>query len=641
MYVRFLVLIFFTAAGVILNAQPDSTGSLNVTEEIYGPFDLDEIVVTATRYQQKVANVTAAVSVIDAKELASSNAVYVMDVIKNLPGIYVRRDGIFGRQAIEIRGLGMNGQQIQTLIDGRPEKMALFGCTVTQTLPLSNVERIEIIRGPESILYGTDAMGGVVNIITRKLLTPGFDTNLILQYGSYNSIHSLIQHGGNTGLFDYYLTADYKSSDGHRLNAGYIGNDFSGKAGYRIANNWRAEISGKYFSDRANDPGTVKSPYVLHDKREYQRYSWDFDITGNWQKGDVLMNFYQNAGEHRFNMPSVPDFWHSKDNSYGLALKGSYRLFKSRDIINIISAGYDYRYESAKTLEPWNSWAYQNMPVNFMNIGSFNRNNHDLFAFNESTYKNAVGTLGIRIHHDTDYSNIILPQAGLLYHISKTSSIRAKIGKGFRQPKFSELYLFPVHNELLEPEENWSYELGYYQKIFRSIALIINPFYMDINKSIAVVPNPTPPPMQRNINTEGYSIKGVEFGLDMALEKDLNLNAYVTYMDVEDPAGTGHVNRKGKPELKYDGSIHYNYHKLTATFTGQYISGLYDSNIFTNDQIQKVDNYFVAHLKTNYQVNRFFQIFIGIENLFDENYEQFPGYPMPGFSVFTGFKAGL
>jgi outer membrane cobalamin receptor len=641
MFVKLTVLIFFLLSCTFLSAQTDSTHVSDEAEEIYGPFDMEEIVVTATRYKQKVANVTSAVSVIDAKEIEASNAVYVMDVIKTLPGVYVRRDAVYGRQSIEIRGLGMNGQQIQTLIDGRPEKMALFGCTVTQTLPLSNVERIEVIRGPESVLYGTDALGGVVNIITKKLITPGFETNMLLDYGTYNSFHSLIQHGGNTGLFDYFITADYKSSDGHRTNAGYFGKDFSAKTGYRFSNSWRAELSAKYFSDRAQDPGPADAPYIHQDKRDYTRYSWDFDVTGNWRKGEFLMNYYQNAGDHQFTMPSVPDYWHSKDNSYGFTLKGSYQIFELHRIKNTLSMGYDYRYEWAKTLEPWNSWARQNMPAKFMNIGTFNRNNHDLYAFNELTYRKIINTLGVRIHHDKNYSQVLLPQAGILYQITPNSSIRAKIGKGFRQPKFSELYLFPAHNELLYPEENWSYELGLYYRILKTAALTFNPFYMDIKKSIVTIPNDTPPPMQRNINAEGYYIKGVECGLDINPAKELTLTLYMTYMDIEDPEGTGHINRKGKPEFKYDAIINYSYHRLSMTLTAQYIAGLYDSNLFSNAQIEKVEDFFVAHLKVNYRINTLLKAFIGIENLFDKAYVQFPGYPMPGFSLFTGIKIGL
>jgi len=633
-----LVLLTFSFS---LYSNEVTTQDSSVVDEL-PVFDLQEVVVTATRIPRKVMDVTSTVSVIDRKEIEASNANYVMDVIGSQPGIYIRKDAVFGRQAIEIRGLGSNCRRIQTLIDGRPEKMSLFGCTVTQTLPLSNIERIEVVRGPESVLYGTDALGGVVNIITRKMLSPGFETNALLSYGAYNSQHALLQHGGNTNGFDYFLTMDYKASDGHRDNSQYKGMDLSGRIGYALPKIWKFELTGKYFSDSANDPGEITNPYTQNDKREYERYSWDFDVIGMWTKGDVALNIYQNVGDHQFDMPTISDFWHSKDNSYGVNLKTTYELYKTSSARNIITAGYEFKNEWAETLEPYNSWAMQNMPVKFMNLGEFDRHNNDVFAFNELTINKFINTIGVRFHHNESYGWKTLPQLGLLYHFSPITSARIKIGKGFRQAKFSELYLFPAHNEELEPEENWSYEIALNQKITNSIALSINPFYMDITNFIQTVPNTTPPPMMINKNSGEFYIRGIEVGLDfVSIINNLNVTMYATYMDIEDPEGTGHANRQGQPEFKYNALINYAFNKLNFSMNMEYISGLYDANLFANSEIQKVDDFFVAHLKTSYKINKSMQLFLGIENLFDTDYEQFPGYPMPGISVHSGVRVGF
>ena len=642
---KYLFFVLYLLLGYTASLQASEStpqDSTKIPEDEYPVFDLQEIVVTATRLPRKVDDVTSAVSVIDRKEIDASNANYVMDVIGTQPGIYIRKDALFGRQSIEIRGLGSNCRRIQTLIDGRPEKMALFGCTVTQTLPLSNVERIEVVRGPESVLYGTDALGGVVNIITRKVNTPGFQTNALLSYGAYNSQHTQLQHGGNFNGFDYFLTADHKASDGHRDNSAYKGTDLSGRIAYALAKTWRFELTGKYFTDDEEDPGTVVTPYTQNDKREYERYSWDFDVIGMWQKGDVALNIYQNVGDHQFDMPSISDFWHSKDNSYGANLKTTYELFNRGSVRNILTAGYEYKYEWAETLDPYNAWAMENMPVKFMNLGEFDRTNNDVFAFNEFTLNQFVNTVGLRMHHSDTYGWKALPQLGLLYHFSHATSSRIKIGKGFRQPKFSELYLFPAHNEELEPEENWSYEIALNQKLFNGVALTINPFYMNIKNFIQTVPNSSPPPMSINKNSGEFYIRGVEVGLDfVSLIDNLNMTTYATYMDIEDPEGTDHANREGKPEFKANALIQYQYHKLMASIDMEYVAGLYDSNLFADGEIQKVDNFFVTDLKLSYQIQSSLQLFVSIDNLFDADYEQFPGYPMPGISAYSGIKIGF
>lgn len=642
MYVRKTLLLLLILTLPVF-AQEENKKAEKQTEEDLPFFDYEEIIITATRTQRKVSNITSAVSVIDLEEIEASNSNYVMDVIGSQPGIYIRKDAVFGRQSIEIRGLGSNCRRIQTLIDGRPEKMALFGCTVTQTLPLSNIEKIEVIRGPESVLYGTDALGGVVNIITKKVLTQGYETSALFSYGAYNSFHTLLQQGGNFSNFDYYMTYDYKGSDGHRDNSEYKGSDASVRLGYAPFKNWRMELSGKYFKDDAQDPGTTAEPHINGDKREYERYSWDFDVKGTWAKSDILLNFYQNIGKHQFTMPTIEDFWHSKDNSYGVTLKGSQELYNNaKDIRNVITAGYDYKYEWAETLEPYNSWAQQNMPVNFMNLGEFNRHNNDVFAFNELTVKKFINTIGVRFHHNDIYGWKVLPQIGFMYHLTTGTSIRAKVGKGFRQPKFSELYLFPAHNETLEPEENISYEIALNHRVSRWAAFFVNPFYMDIKNFIQTVSNTSPPPMYVNKNIGAFIIKGIEAGINIKTPMDkLSITMYGTYMDIEDPEYSGHEYVKGMPEFKYNTVINYRYKKLRLSLNGQYIAGLYDANLFSTSEIEKVDNFFVANLKSSYQINNNIQYFLGIENLFDTDYEQFPGYPMPGFSVHSGLKFGF
>jgi len=120
----------------------------------------EEIVVTATMTPKAVKDCSASVSVISADDLKALPASNALSLLNNLPGIFISRTGDFGRADVNIRGIGQRGRRIAILVDGRPEKMGLFGCAVTHTFPLDNVERIEIVRGPSSVLYGSEALGG-------------------------------------------------------------------------------------------------------------------------------------------------------------------------------------------------------------------------------------------------------------------------------------------------------------------------------------------------------------------------------------------------------------------------------------------------------------------------------------------------
>jgi iron complex outermembrane receptor protein len=606
-------------------------------------FDMEEVVVTATPKEQKAKDVAAAVSVVDSVEIEASNADYVMDVIGSLPGVYIRRDAILGRQDIEIRGLGSNLRRLQTLVDGRPEKMSLFGCTVAQTLPLSNVERIEVIRGPESVLYGTDAMGGVVNIVTRRKWDPGFESSALLSYGSYDTFHGLLRHGGLTNRFDYYLTYDHKQSEGHRDNSAYVADFVSLRTGYDLDSGWRIEMSGQYFEDEAEDPGPENDPYTSDDKKEYLRYSWDADLKRQWEDSQVHFTVYNNEGEHEFDMPSVNDFWHSKDRTVGVLSRYTWNAYESERATDDITMGYEYKYQWAEPQQSWVDWAKANMPARFMDFGPYERNNHDVYAFNEFSAGRWTQTLGLRAHwDDQDESWEPVPQAGLLFHIGEQTTARAKVAKAFRQPRFSELHLFPAHNEELDPEELWSYEIALVHALSPDLSVFVNPFYMDVGNFIQQESNESPPPRFVNSNSGDFYIRGVEAGVDSRIARHLTLTCHYTYTDIEDgPAGNVHLNREGKPEHVFNAVADYKMGRTSLSLEGEHIAGLYDSNLLAGGDIEEVDDFTVFDLKATRRVAKGLRVFVSLENLLDEDYEQIPGYPMPGTTVFAGIKAEI
>ncbi|MFC1539076.1 TonB-dependent receptor [Candidatus Latescibacterota bacterium] len=601
-------------------------------------YEIDEVVVTATPVEREVKMVTSTVGIVTEEEIEASNSDYVMDVIGTMPGVYIRRDAIYGRQDITIRGLGSNVRRLQVLVDGRPEKMSLFGCTVSQTLPLSNVERIEVVRGPESTLYGTDAMGGVINIITKRSHEPGYHSSALFSYGGYGTMHSLIRHGGKVGDFDYYLTYDRKQSDGHRDNSTYGADFLSMRTGYAFNEMWRVEFSGQFFGDNGDDPGPENAPYINNDKREYMRYSWDTDLIGKWNRSEMLITVYDNEGEHEFDMPTIADYWHSKDKTMGLNARYSREIYQQGDIKNTLTAGYEFQNQWAEPQKNWVSWARDNMPAQFMDFGNYSRSNHDIYTFNEFTKGKWVNTLGIRGHWD-DHSEKweALPHAGILYLLSHRSSARAKIGKGFRQPRFSELHLFPAHDEDLEPERVWSYEVAFNHFFTPRLNININPFYMDVKNMIQTVANKNPPPMSINKNSGEYVIKGIEAGIESNPLTHFNLSVNYTYTNIEDGLSDNpHVNRVGEPEHVVDAVARYSIGKVSLSADAEYISGLYDSNLLAGGEIKQVDDFIVIGLKCSYLFHKNYGLFLSIANLFNTDYAKIPGYPMPGRTITAG-----
>ena len=628
------------SSNVISPAATNEASPAGIAQEPPAYLRVDEIIVLGSRLTNKVKNVTSAVSVIDRDQIEALTTDYVMDAIVAEPSVYIRKDAIYGRQDVSIRGLGSNMRRIQTLIDGRPEKMSLFGCTVSQTLPLANVDRIEVLRGPESVLYGSDAMGGVINIITRRRLDPGFETDGSLQYGSYGTLHGLARHGGKIQGFDYYATYDHKQTDGYRPNGQYSGDFGSLRLGEDLTDVWRLEAAGQYFADLGHDPGPINNLYTNNDCRLYKRGSWNVDLTGQWDDSRLSFIAYNTFGDHKFNMPTISDYWHSKDQTFGGKAEYSQTVFKNEETKCVPTVGYEYQYLWARPQDDWVAWARQNMPAKYMNFGSYIEQNNDVYVFNELTWRRWVNTLGVRGHYDNCGDSIeFLPTVGLLNHVTASTTLRGKVARGFRQPRFSELYLFPAHDEDLKPEDIWGYDVGLIQEICSVASVEITPFYQQVHNMIQTVPNPTPPPQTINQNSGAFDTRGVEVAVEYRPIEPCRLNASYTYTDIDDAkTGNPNTNRQGVPENELSFIAEYTIKKLRLSAEIQYVADLYDSDILAGGAIGKVANYYVVNLKAAYPIVKYAEVFGGIDNLFDKDYEQIPGYPMPGLTGYVGLR---
>jgi iron complex outermembrane receptor protein len=594
------------------------------------PFDLDEYVVTAAPEPRAAHSVTSPLSVIDRMEIEESDGRYVMDAIRRIPGLFVRKDGILGRQKIEIRGLGSNCRRLQTLLDGRPEKMSLFGCTVTQTLPLSGLERIEVSRGPECVLYGSDAMGGVIHMRSSRRREEGSETALYLSAGSKDTFTGRFSHGFRRGTHDAYLTFDRLRSDGHRAQSAYESQTASLRYGYRFSESLSLELSGKHFDDEGEDPGPAGAPYTRGDIREYRRASWNADLS--FERKDIRSSFtvYHNAGEHRFDLPSAPDFWHSKDWMTGTILKTSRTLFDDGTSRDVLTLGYEFRREKAKTVDDYNAWARRNLPARFMNLGTFERELHDVFFFNEWSKNAWTCTLGARTSHDDASSSWeTVPQAGLLFAAGERTLIKSKIAKGYRWPKFSELFLFPAHDAGLDPEEVWSVDLGVVHRFTDRLHVSVYPFYLDADRFIQTRFNPDPPPLFKNVNTESYTAHGIETEMECLFGQGWGIVLAATWMHIDDDRPGVASARLGQPETHWNLSLERKFGPARIALVSEGAHNLEDENPLTG-KVESLDDFVLVGLHASFRPRANLRCFARCTNLLDEDYSMIPEYPMPG-----------
>jgi iron complex outermembrane receptor protein len=571
----------------------------------------EEIVVTATMTRKAVADCSPSVSVMTAKEIDTLRPSNLLNILNFLPGIFLERTGDFGRADVEIRGLGERGTRITIMTDGRPEKMGLFGCAVTHAFPLVNVSRIEVVRGPASVLYGSDALGGVINIMTKRP-EPGFQSDFSGFYGSFNTKEFTLQHGGGFDTWNYFLTLDRRSSDGQLPHSAYDGDNVTAQASWTPSKRFEVSLRSKYFSGRKDDPGPITAPEAWS-STDYKRGAVDLSFTGRWTYEEFTAKLYRDFGHHQFS-----DGWDSRDTVDG----GVFRLTSKRWKNNELTVGSDFRIQAGRSYHfPVGRW-----------------NKHELAGFlqNEHVFADRwIFSSGLRLNDDSVYGTELVPSVGLVFLPRPDTRVRALVSKGFRSPQLNELYMYPTSNPELRPERLWNYELGAEHSFGPRITLGATAFHMRSADLIETAPNPYPPPMFKFQNTGLINLNGLELTGQAALTQEFSARVFYTYLD---PG----LRTKGRPKDKLDLAVFYVRGKFALTLFGQHVWGYYGA-----DQMQnKLPSYFLLNARLDWQLSRHVIIMMDGNNLFDTDYRIYtdlPGssagvYQMPGRAVKIGLR---
>ncbi len=564
--------------------------------EVY--LSLTRLAITPTRYEKEILLLPNSVSVVTKEDIKMSNTKQTTEILGELPGLFIRKTGDFGRADVDIRGIGGNGRQIGVFIDGRPDKMGVFGCAVTHTLPLNNVEKIEVIRGPESVLYGSDAFGGVINIIThraQKKMEGYFTTSM----GTYNTQNYRLQQGSKLDKLDYLISIDKRSSNGHKENSAYDSRDFSGQIGYALPDNSDISFSGKYFSGTKNEP----APSPAGTWNNYDRGSADLTYTKKAGDFDSSVKVYRTFGEHTFF-----DGFHSKDYTNGAMLHGKTNIGTD----NKLSAGVDYRYQFGDILNT--------SPAKF--IGQYHKYEYGVYVNDEHTFlEKIIVSGGARYNYDELAKSNVTPKIGLVYNIIEGTILRGIWSKGFRAPQINDLYLWGGNTEL-KPEKITNTEAGMRQRIGQAIDVDISVFSMKGKDLIQSVSG-------KNLNVGDFKFSGIETMLNARFTDSLNGQVNYTCFD----PGT---QTTGRPKDKIGASLNYAQGKLSGTFTGQYISRYYSADNSTG----RIDDYLIFNTKGDYRILSNLSIFAAIDNLTNKEYQVYSSglYTMPKRTFYLGLN---
>ena len=587
---------------------------------------LGELVVTGTRDETDVRHLSQTVSVIDRSVIEQSLQPSLLPVLtEQVPGLFVTSRGVMGygvsdgaAGGISLRGLSGGNGRLMVLIDGHPQYAGIFGHPISDSYQSLLADRVEVLRGPASVLYGSNAMGGVVNIVTRKMHEDGVKTDLHAGYGSYNTLETELTNRIRKGRFSSVVSGSYNRTDGHRGNMQFEQYGGYAKLGYELADNWGtyADVNVTHFN--ATYPGPVSAPLLEGDQRitrgvvsfalenKYERTSGALSVFYNWGKHWINDGYTPSAGESpqdgRFN---------SFDNMMGVSLYQSAQFFKG----NRITFGFDwFRYGG----EAWTEYVKgDNAGTRSDLVDKYENEVAGYVDFRQDISRWLTLNAGLRVDHHSRVGTEWIPQAGVAFHLPKDMELKASATKGFRYPILREMYMFPPQNPDLKPESMWNYEIAFSQRLFGGrLHYGLNLFYIDGKNLIMTLPNPNGGML--NQNSGAIDNAGVELQAAYRINRCWSVDANYSYLHMKSPVIAA-------PEHKLYAGANFTKGRWNVSSEIQYIAGLY-TVVGDNSQ---TEDFVLWNVRGSFRATEWLSVWARGENLLAQRYEINAGYPMP------------
>ena len=624
MQIRTLLLLGASTVCLTLQAKTKKEG-------IQDTIQMSEVVVTGTRDATEARYLPLTVTSISNEKLNENYRSSVLPtVMEQTPGLFTTSRGVLGygvstgaAGSLKVRGVG-SGAQLLVLIDGQPQYAGLMGHPIPDVYQTLMTEKVEVLRGPASLLYGSNAMGGVVNIVTRQMNEDGCKTNIALQGGSYGTFQADAVNRFRMNKFTSVVGAQYQRSDNHRPNNKF--EQFGGyaKLGYEFSENWKAFADANVTHFNASNPGPSYAPLLDNDSR-ITRGLASISLSNTYQSTSGTLRAFIDWGHHSiddgYNIGAAPKTYLYKHDDYiaGITWYQSAHFFKG----NTVTVGLDWQHFGGSA---WNADKTTGAKTYLVKDadGNLVENQHadevgTYFDFRQDICKWLTVDAGLRVDWHSVIGTELVPQGGLAFHPTRNADIKALVSKGFRNPIIREMYMFPPATTDLKPERMMNYELAYTQRIGKKAHIGANLFYIkgkNLINTIRVGGRP------RNVNTGDFENWGLELNADYIINKYWSVNGNYSYLRMETPI-------IGAPEgkLYFGGKFHKD--KWTATAGVQNISGLY----IAADQ---KENYTLLNATVSYRVLPWFTLFAKGENLLAEQYQTYDGYFMPKATFMGG-----
>lgn len=615
---------FFTIGMLLLSVT--SLQAATVEEEVNDSLSLHEVVVTGTRNAVDVRYLPMTVTVVGREKLAEQYQTSVLPtVMQQVPGFFVTSRSMMGygvstgaAGGINLRGITGGAGQLLVLIDGHPQYNGVYGHPISDSYQTLMAERVEVLRGPASVLYGSNAMGGVMNIVTRAAQTDGIRTDVNVGAGSYGTVQAEASNQVRSGKFSSTVSAQYSRTDNHRPRMGFEQYGGYVKLGYDITEHWGAYVDADITHFNSSYPGAEQSPMYGADQW-ITRGVVSAALENHYGNTSGALSVYSNFGRHKIDdgtaNPAQPTqrYFRSKDALTGVSWYQSAQLFDG----NRLTVGVDFQhiygkayYTSKQTGEVLDTPNKQS--------GRSYRNEIAAYAdFRQDIAEWLTVDAGIRFDHHSVTGTEWVPQAGIVIRPLTTGEVKAMVSKGFRNPTMREMYLYPPSNEELEPERLWNYELSWRHRL-ADFTYGANLFYLKGDNMIQTV-------NRQNINTGEVENYGVELEADYRINSHWTVNTNHSLLHMEQPVVAA-------PTYKGFVGADYRCGPWVVNAGLQYIGGLYTA-VGTAEQ---KEDFCLLNVCVNYALTPSLRLWLRGENLLAQRYEINQGYPMPRATFMGG-----
>ncbi|PYM35214.1 MAG: hypothetical protein DME17_13390 [Candidatus Rokuibacteriota bacterium] len=611
---------------------------------------MEPVVVTATTVETPAEQLGATVSVITEEDFRTYHYVTVQDALRSVPGLDVRQSGSLGKTtSISIRGV--DPTKVQVLIDGVRVASPTLGETELSDIPPDLIDRIEIIRGPQSTLYGADAIGGVVNIITKKGQGP-FSSFLSQEIGNYDTFRTQTGFSGSSGRVDYSFGASHTESAGRSRNDDFDNKAVSGRIGLALPGDSALAFILRYNRGETrlpvrsvDDSGAPLSPLPIRPfidvNARQQSETLVTSLDGRthpvpWWGSELRLSRYENTvGFQDPQDPGIPC------------------LFQPCDTISQI----DVQRREAEWINHFYVGTWSTSSIGLVSRGEdadvsgnspgFSKRTSTEAAFFEQQFRileRLFLTGGARVEHHSVFGTEATGRGSAAFVIKETGTrLRASGGSGFRAPTLNELYFPGFGNPSLQAEHSVSFDAGLDQRLWANRVRLALTYFENHFKDLIVccVPTSTPPFFFTSTNAGRANTGGLEFASEADLLDTLTAHLNYTYTETKDVATGRWLPRV--PRHSWEVGLTWAPTRRASLFAQVYaitrqwetLGGVYNSG---HTRVDIGGQYRLVERAGRLQA---LDLTLRVQNLLNEGYAEVRGFPALGTAFLVGLRASF